>query len=477
MVRPDPVEVVVGLDAGTTSAKFVAADRDGRILATASSDTIPTLAPSPGASVQSAVDIRDALATACSRGLEQLADEARVVALAVAAQSGSVVPIHDGANHEAVTWMDTRSRALVDGWDQATVTSIRSQSGWMPSPGLGLSTISWLQTQTDSRSGIVHWASVDDYLVHGLTNSWTTNPSNAAGMQLLDAAELKWSDVLCDIAGVNPRLLSTIAPSGATAGAVSGEAAASTGFPESTPVIIGGHDQACAALGLDVITPGAAFLSMGTAWVLTIVTDRADIEALPAEYNLSPHVVSQRWTISQNLGGFGAALDSFIAGSHDDIAAIEADLETRSEKVDDHHFVPNIHQADRTGWGEFTGDPPSYADEIRSVMDTCAFEVRRAVEQASTISPMSQLTVVGGGTQSRYLTQQIADVTGVPLVVRPDASWPALGAAKLAAQGVGWPALAIAELPSATIEPRPQADGVSELRYLEYLRLTAGRKT
>ena len=45
---------------------------------------------------------------------------------------------------------------------------------------------------------------------------------------------------------------------------------------------MGGHDQACAALGLGAVESGDVFLSAGTAWVLTLVTDRADVAALPS---------------------------------------------------------------------------------------------------------------------------------------------------------------------------------------------------
>ncbi|MYI15106.1 MAG: hypothetical protein F4108_05240, partial [Acidimicrobiaceae bacterium] len=159
------------------------------------------------------------------------------------------------------------------------------------------------------------------------------------------------------------------------------------------PVVVGGHDQACAALGLGVADPGDLFLSAGTAWVLTLVTDHADVAALPPGLNLSPHVVVGRWSASTNLGGLGA----LIAQS-----------------------------------------PPERA---AAVFETCARKVGEALEAAGEMAAGgAAMVVVGGGTRFGELIEMIADATDRPVVTRPDASWPAVGAARLAAAALGWTA-------------------------------------
>ena len=52
----ETAELVLGLDAGTTSIKAVLADRNGAIVASAGSDPIPTHAPDEGARVQRTAD-------------------------------------------------------------------------------------------------------------------------------------------------------------------------------------------------------------------------------------------------------------------------------------------------------------------------------------------------------------------------------------------------------------------------------------
>ena len=467
--------VVIGLDAGTTSAKMVAVNAEGVIQASADSDPIPTQMPSPGASVQQPSVIWNALATACQRGMSTLDRSTPVAALALAAQSGSVIPVErlDGEGDATlITWMDTRSRDLVHSWDASTQTTIRTLSGWTPSPGLGLSTISWVR---DGRTIEPHrWASVDDFLIHELTGLWITNPSNAAGMQLMDVSSLEWSAELCGIAGVEMSTLSTLSPSGEQAGHLTASAAEATRLAQTTPVVIGGHDQSCAALGLGVTTPGSALLSVGTAWVFTMITDRADAAAVPHGFNLSPHVVRDRWAVSKNLGGLGAALASEMV---DEQADLDAELDRPSPSIDDPYFLPAFHDAERTSWGQFAG--PANTDRIerlRAVIEACAFETRLTLEQASSSVPVHELTVVGGGTNSRYLTQKIADVAGVPLTVRSEASQPALGAAMLAARACGWPTFNGLATPAETILPSRRYNDTMDRRYAEYRRLTSGDK-
>ena len=294
-------------------------------------------------------------------------------------------------------------------------------------------------------------------------------------MQLMDVSSLEWSAELCEIAGIDSATLSTIRTSGKQVGTLNASSSRSTDLPNSLPVVIGGHDQACAALGLGVTAPGSALLSMGTAWVLTMITDRAELSSLPESFNLSPHVVPHRWTVSQNLGGLGAALASEMALAGE---GMEAALGSQPPSADDPYFLPAIHHTDRTGWGELTRPVASQDPimRIRAVMEACSFEARRAVEEAAPTVKMSELTVVGGGTRSDYLTQQIADTIGVPLTVRADASWPALGAARLAAESLGWSPDTASAMPSTTVHPQRSPDDTGERRYAEYRRLMTGAR-
>lgn len=495
MTAAGAVEVVLGLDAGTTSAKAVALDRAGAVRAAGESGPILTRSPEPGASEQEPEEIWRAVATAGRRTAGGLPPGARVAALAVAAQSGSVVPVRaSGRADSAITWMDARSQDLVESWPPSVAERIRELSGWTPAAGYGLSTIARLtgppgsarpettrpdpdgptrseaspDGSRDSALGpvptgpvptgqdpIARWASVDDYLMHRLTGRWATNPSNASGMGLMDVSAQAWSDELCRMAGTDPSMLSEIVESGATAGELSPEAAAALGVPAGTPVAAGGHDQSCAALGLGAVEPGQMFLSAGTAWVLTAVTDRACVRAFHPGLNLSPHLAAGRWTVSESLGGLGAE----IAGAAPDQtravfercarrvvealarAASEADA-TAGRRSGRYGLRPEA-LARAAGEADAPLSGAAYAADVASgaAGRTHPATAKRGVADtaaADAASGSGELILVGGGSGLPELVEVLARMTGRRVVARPDQNWPAQGAARLAAAAAGW---------------------------------------
>ncbi|MFQ5558207.1 MAG: FGGY-family carbohydrate kinase, partial [Acidimicrobiales bacterium] len=214
-------DLVLGIDVGTTSAKAVLIARDGTLHGRGSSDPIPTRSPEPGGSEQDPYELRQAVAVACRRALGDTDTRPRVLAVAAGAQSGSLVAI--GSDDEPVgpviTWLDTRSRPLLDSWPSEVRERVRAVSGWSALPGLGLASICWLrQCRPEQFGDACRFASADDLVTRWLTGRWVSNPSNASGLQLMDVGELRWSDELCELAGISPRQLSALQPTGSVHG-------------------------------------------------------------------------------------------------------------------------------------------------------------------------------------------------------------------------------------------------------------------
>jgi len=466
-------DVVLGLDAGTGSAKAAIIDDAGELIAEAASDPIETTAPEPGAAEQDADQLWDALGQAGRRATGAASKDHRIVGVAMAAQSGSVVPIGpSGEPARVITWMDARSRDLVASWSRDAKAQIRAISGWSPAAGQGLSTIAWLRS-SDPR-GTERWASVDDYLAHRLSALWVTNPSNAAGMQLLDVDRLTWSPDLRAIVGVDTAQLAEVRSSGSLVGPLTDDAATALGLPHGVPLMVGGHDQACAALALGVVDPGQLMLSAGTAWVMTAAVDHGDVEALPDSLNLSPHVVPGRWSASQNLGGVGALLEWWRRECGADHAELEADLAEGRLVPADPIFVPALAESDRTAWGRFAPPSPGAARAVltRAVVEAAAFEVRGALEP---LPGSSDLTLLGGAAANRHLAHTLADVTGIEVRVRTAASWPARGAAMLAARGLGWPTVDPSD-DGTVVRPDVAAAAAHAERHDVYRRLKGGTR-
>jgi xylulokinase len=75
------------------------------------------------------------------------------------------------------------------------------------------------------------------------------------------------------------------------------------------------------------------------------------------------------------------------------------------------------------------------AEIARAVLEGCACQLRRIIEALEVT--VGELVTVGGGAKSRRWLQIIADVIGLPLLVPRVVEAGALGAAILAAVGIG----------------------------------------
>ncbi len=475
------VTAAVGLDIGTTSVKAVALADTGELVASASSRPLSLSAPTAGWALQSTAELHDALVECLASLVVALPDTVECTTLCAAVQSGSLMVVDETGQPGATmtTWMDTRTVDIVERWHaDGTAARIRARSGWSAQPGLGLAQIVWLRENDPDRWNPPNrFGSADDFVVSRLTGRWATNPSNAAGMQLLDIDTGQWSPDLCAVAGISPDRLSPIVACGDGVGSLGPAMAARTGLPAGLAVISGGHDQTCTALALGVDEPGAALLSAGTAWVLTAVVDASDAGTRPDAMNLSFHVVDGRRTISRYLGGLGASMEWWIGEAGygtdaDRYGRLAAELDGVAIDDDSPFFVcTSDHDADasRPGAGRFapSSPPPTGAVGARAIMELAAFEVRTSMALLPPGQRPRSLTLVGGATNAPGWPQMIADVCAVPVTAAPAHSWPALGAAQLT--GAAAPLATGTE--SIAHPPRPDAVALFDRRYPAHLEL------
>ena len=294
------MKAVLGLDIGTSRVKAVIIGEDGSRFSEGSSQPIPLVRPRPGWAEQDPAELGLAVREAIAASKAPQFD---LAAVAVAGQSGSVVII--GEDEQAagpfITWMDERAAGIVNEWEQSEVAArVRALSGWPAAAHAALSTLVWVaRNEPEVFRKASRFAGPVDFVTHRLTGRWFTNPSNGAGLQLLDVESGKWSDELCEMASLDPKQLSELRPSGEVAGEVTTSASQATGLPVGLPVVNGGHDQTATAYALNVVDPGTVLIGCGTAWVITGVAPRP---SAPVHLSVSYHLVPGRYCVSVALG-------------------------------------------------------------------------------------------------------------------------------------------------------------------------------
>jgi len=464
-------DIFLGIDIGTASTKVIAFDQAGAEVASASRP-YPLLTPQPGWVEQDSELVWQGLLAALRETAERTAGY-RIVALALAAQAGSIIPADERGDpvHPMITWLDRRSDGVVAGWQRdGTADTIRRLSGWHPFPGLPLPVIAWLRAERpEIHARARRYLGAADFLIHRLTGQFATDLSAACEMLLVDAATGAWHPELCAVGGVDPAMQAALGWAGRTIGPITPEVAACTGLPADTLVVAGGGDQPCACLGMGMLAPGKVALATGTAWVITGVTAAPRLDDVPSTMDLSFHAAPQRWTVSQFLGGFGATVDWWLQQTWQPADPAQAqgmkalyghlDAALAQSAPGSHGLlftplggpsqIPNAMPG-----GVFAGLQLAHTrgDMARAILEGCACEVRWSLDQLRGSGlPTTELWIAGGASASPVWPQILADVTGVPIVLADYANWAALGAAALA----GWGADVFPSLEEGVVRLQP----------------------
>ncbi len=449
------IDTLLGLDIGTTSTKAVLFDLEGAELARDISSPYPIHTPQPGWIEQDPEQVWQAVLTTIRGVLAKTTSRVNVVALCMAAQSGSLIPVDAKGEpvYALITWMDGRTNELVQQWLKDSLQDqVKSISGWSLYPGLCLPTIAWLREHNPQVfANTKNYFSVNDFIAYRLSGIKCTNPSNGGGMQLVDIHSGEWSLSLCALAGITTSQLSPIGPSGAIIGKIKPEICRLTGLSLTTALVNGGHDQGCTALGLGVNSPGKLLLACGTAWVITGVTRSPDMRFVPSLLDLNYHPLPEHWTISQSLGGLGASLEWWgnqawqgtgkATSRREIFTALNEELFETKPGAQELYFLPLTggHSGPATTQrGGFVGLQLSHtrADMARAILESAAFELLWALETIESAGlPVDKFWMVGGAANSPHWPTILADITGIPICLPQYDNWPALGAAILA--GIG----------------------------------------
>ncbi|HWJ24793.1 MAG TPA: xylulokinase, partial [Gemmatimonadaceae bacterium] len=290
-----------------------------------------------------------------------------------------------------------------------------------------------------------------DYVRYRLTGALATDPSDASGTLLYDVAHDRWSRDMLDAAGLPASLLPPVVASAEVSGRVTPDVAADLGLPAGTPVVGGGSDNACAALGVGVAAPGDAAASWGTSGIVLAPTSRPVVDPLLRAHTFR-HAVPDTWYVIGVVLSAGAAfawvrdqLARDLAGAPDADQRLDAEAASVAPGAGGLTFLPYL-QGERTphrdpaARGALVGLTLAHtrAHVARAALEGVCFAMRDCLEILRELRlPFDDLLLTGGGARSAFLRRLQADVYGIPVAVPTREEGPALGAALLGAVAAG----------------------------------------
>ena len=277
------MDVLVGLDAGTTATKAVTAGTDARVRDTASVG-YPLLVPHPGWAELDAVRLQAAAVEA----LTQVAARARergdtVVGLALSAAMHGLVPLDAAGSPTGplVTWADSRATAqaaelVADG--RARGLHARTGTPVHPmSPVLKLAW--WSRHDPDRVAATPRWGGVKELLVGvlcGRTDLLDLSCASATGAY--DLVRRRWDEEALEIAGIEEGALAKVVPTTTVLPRLLPAVASAAGLPAGLPVVLGASDGVLANLGVGAVRQDVAAVSLGTSGALRIVVPRPTVD-------------------------------------------------------------------------------------------------------------------------------------------------------------------------------------------------------
>lgn len=485
----------LGIDVGTTNIKAATFTAEGELLALARHST-PVVA-AQGAAAPYELDLQALYACVC-RCIQEVVQRTPLPVCAVAVSSmgeaGAMVDKGGVPLTNAIAWFDPKTQqqaeelARLHGkWRLYQIT------GQIISSKFGLTKLLWArQNQPEAFARMERWMPVNDYVVYRLTGRHVTDYSIAARTMAFDISGREWSGEILESLNLPQAVFGQPVPGGSLVGEVTPDAVAETGLPRGTRVVSGGHDHACAAVGAGTLGQGRLLSSMGTSEVCMFTMEQPVFteEAFQNQYSVSVHCSPRLYRGMTSMQACGASVEWFLhslgSGLYQEAMAQGEDpyqaLDRLAEACPEDPcllYCPLLRgslscpDAGGAFWGIRDYHTPAHFAKalLDGVCSESAYQVRGCMQAFGV--RLEAITAVGGPAFSPYWMKRKAAIAGMPVAVPAQREAACLGAAMLAAVGVG--ERTFDELPSAAAGGGYYSNTADEILRENHRRYTAAR--
>ena len=405
--------MLVGLDVGTTGVKAIAISPDGRVLASASEE-YPLSTPRPGWAEQDPEDWWRA-AEACLQRLPE-----GPVGLSGQMHGLVVLDAEDRVLRPAILWNDQRTGAeCAEIEARVGLDRLIELTGNRALTGFTAPKLLWLRRhEPDTYARIRHVLLPKDYVRLRLTGERAIDAPDASGTLLFDVAGRRWSNEVCDALEVPLEWLPTVY--------------------ESTE-IAGAGDQAAAALGVGIASPGPVSVVLGTSGVVFAVLPSYAPDPR-ARVHVFCHAVPGMWHAMGVILSAAGSLAWLRRTVGADYRVLDAEAARWAPGTEGLLFAPYLAgertpHADPGARGAFTGlslrhDRGALA---RATLEGVAYGLRDSLELLRELGVRPEVgRASGGGATSDLWLRIVASVLGLPLERTESEEGSAFGAALLA---------------------------------------------
>lgn len=458
--------LLLGIDIGTSGTKTLLCNTRGAVVATATAPhSIST--PKPGWSEQDPAMWWAAAGKATKAVLREAgAKKEDIIGVGLSGQMhGSVfIDSDDQVLRPALLWNDQRTAKQCNDIEKAA-GGRRKLINMVGNPALTGFTAPKILWVRDNEPAIFkrtkHVLLPKDYIRLLMTGDYATEVSDASGTLLLDVKKRAWNKTLMKKLKLDPELMPKCYESQEVTGHLHAIGARHLGLAEGTPVVGGGGDQACGAVGNGVVKSGIVSATLGTSGVVFAHASEPAYDPEGRVHTMCSAVKDQ-WCVFGCMLSAGGSFQWF----KNEMGQPEVD-EAAKRKTDVYDLLTRrASKAPAGSEGLFflpylTGERCPYPDPdargafigltarstracvIRSVLEGVTYGMKDQLVIFEEMGvKVSKVRLSGGGAKSGFWRQLQADVYGKTVALINADEGPAYGAALLAGVGVKtWPSV------------------------------------
>ncbi len=440
---------VIGLDIGTTSTIGILIEPGTRRVIAQESRPVTLNSPHPGWAEEDPQEWWDNVCAITRR-------------LAAEVPAGTIRALGVTGMVPAVLLLDAEGRLLrpsiqqSDGRCEAEVAALLRETdaeAFLARTGNGINQqlviakLRWIAThepEVFARIATVYGSY--DHIASLLTGARRVERNWALEGGFLDLATGRIAQDLCALAGIDPGVIPPLSESTEVIGHVTDAAAEATGLPAGLPVSGGVADHVASAYAAGVVAPGHVLLKFGGAGDVLAATDAARPDArLFMDYHPVPGLFMPNGCMASTGSMLNWAARMLAPGQDRPHARLDALAAKVAPGVGGLIMLPYmlgekspIHDPNARGVlaGMTLGHGPGHI--WRAALEGTAFAFRHHVEVLRDLGfRPRQLLASDGGSASAVWMQIVADVHQMPVQVLKGHPGSCLGAAWLAAMGVG----------------------------------------
>ena len=289
-----------------------------------------------------------------------------------------------------------------------------------------------------------------DWIAWRLSGEKRSERGVASSSQMLNLEKGEYDTELMEHLGLRTDIFPRCTLGTEVIGTLRPPVAAELGLPCGVPVLIGGGDAQCGAVGMNVLRSGDLGVVGGTTTPVLAMMDRPYIDR-DAHVYTSCGALKDQWVLEACADSTGLSLrwvrDLFLSPKGS-FAVMEEEAKQVAQGCDgmSAYIGIGIRDEDRgRNWGGFCFPVPwnvsdyTRAHFFRAAFETNAFGVMANLEvlQRKGIVLPDRLHVCGGQCQTKLWTRILADTTQIPVQTYKSAECTAQGAAAMAAFGIG----------------------------------------